>query len=404
MKTGIVGVLLVVALLGIAALVAVAERGDAHGQHNQAAEREILYWYDPMHPQHRFEEPGRSPFMDMDLVPRYADEETEPGQVVVASGVQQTMNIRTALVERGTLPRRIDTVGRVGYDDSRIVHLHPRVEGWIENVHVHAVGDPVRAGQELFTLYSPQLVNAQEEFLHALQRGEPTIVRSAREKLLALGVQREVVAEIERDRRVRQTLVWRAERDAVVSMLGIRHGMFVAPGEELMSLVDLEQLWVTAEVFDRQAAWLEAGQRAEVIASYRPGQRYQTTVAYVYPELDPVTRTVRVRLPVSNSDSGLRPGMWTTVRIFAPPHEDAVLIPREALIRTGESERVVLQDDEQRFRVREVVSGMEAAEQIEILEGLVPGEVVVVSGQFLIDSEAALRAGFGRLEGAEHQH
>jgi membrane fusion protein, copper/silver efflux system len=402
MRTLIAGSLSAALSLSVIGGIALAGREDAH-RHDEG-EREVLYWYDPMYPQHRFEAPGRSPFMDMDLVPRYADEIVEPGEVTVASGVQQTMNVRTAVVERAELPRQIETVGRVGYDESRIVHLHPRVEGWIENVHVHAVGDPVQAGQRLFTLYSPELVNAQEEYLHAVERGEQTLVRSAREKLMALGVQPEVVEELERDRRVQQTLVWRAQRDAVVTMLGIRHGMFVAPGDELMSLVDLEQLWVIADVFDRQAAWLEAGQRAEVIASYRPGERYRTQVEYVYPELDPVTRTVRVRLPVRNSNGGLRPGMWASVRIFAPPREEAVSIPREALIRTGDAARVVLQVDDTRFRVREVVAGMEAGERIEIIEGLTPGEVVVVSGQFLIDSEAALRAGHTRLEGVEHQH
>jgi membrane fusion protein, copper/silver efflux system len=388
------------------ALFAFAQEHD-HGPSTERSpagedEPDILYWYDPMHPEHRFDQPGRSPFMDMDLVPRYAEEAV--GHVSVASGIQQTMNIRTARAQRGALPRRIDTVGRVGYDQSRIHHLHPRVEAWIENVYLHAVGELVRVGDPLFTMYAPELVNAQEEFIFALERGGNGNVRSAREKLLSLAVQPETVAEIERERRVRQSLVWRARHDGIVSMLGIRHGMFVAPGDKLMELVDLSHVWVTADVFDRQAAWLEIGQRAEVKTSYGSEAAFETRVAYIYPELDPDTRTVRVRLPLENADGALKPGMWSTVRIFAPPLEDVVLIPREALIRTGYATRVVVRESETDFRVRNVVGGAESGESVEIREGIDPGEEVVVSGQFLLDSEAALRAGHGRLQGSGHQH
>lgn len=391
-----------IALLLAAALALGACGRDEHAAHEET-EREVLYWYDPMHPEHRFDKPGPSPFMDMDLVPRYADE-AEADRVRVAAGIQQAMNVRTARVERGRLWRRIDTVGRVEYDESRLHHYHPRVQGWIEDVQVNAVGEPVAAGQVLFTLYSPELVNAQEEFLHALRRGDAGTIRAARDKLRALDVQPEVIAELERTRTVQRALPWRARQDGVVATLGIRHGMFVTPGTIMLELVDLSTVWINAEVFDRHADWLAVGQPAEVALSYAPGRTREATVGYIHPQLDEATRTVRVRLPLDNADAELKPGMWTSVRIFAGPVDGVVMIPREALIRTGQAARVVLREDATHFRVRSVVPGMESGDWVEIRDGVEPGEEVVVSGQFLLDSEASLRAGHGRLEGAGHQH
>jgi membrane fusion protein, copper/silver efflux system len=385
-----------------------ASNGASNGTHAPAAlrtgddQREILYWYDPMYPQHRFERPGRSPFMDMDLVPRYAGE-SEPGEVHVPTSLQQIMNIRTAAVEVGTLPRRIDTVGRVAYDESRIHHLHPRVSGWIEEVNVHAIGEAVERGQVLYTMYSPELVNAQEEFLHAVRRGEASGVRAGREKLRAFGVQPEVIEELERDRDVRQALPWVARHGGVVSELNIRHGMFVEPGDPLLALVDLSSVWVIADVFDRHATWLALGQPAEVSVPHGDGRTLRTNVGHIYPHLDPATRTVQVRLPIENANGTLKPGMWSTVRILAAGDDAHVLIPREAVIRTGHSTRVVVRLDDMRFAVRDVQPGAEAGDWVEILSGLTPGEFVVVSGHFLLDSEAALGPARHRLEGIDHR-
>lgn len=398
-------------VIGMAALSACSENSgnnNAHDDHDSEATtktddgREVLYWYDPMHPEERFDEPGPSPFMDMDLVPRYADEVT-PGQVWVASGIQQLMNIRTATVETGPLQRRIDTVGYVDYDEANLHHLHPRVEGWIEQLGIADEGDTVRKGQLLFTLYSPELVNAQEELLYALRRKDSSALRSARAKLRALGVQPEAVAEIEKSREVQRALPWRAQRDGVVTGLGVRHGMHVTPGTEILEIADLSSLWVIAEVFDRHADWLAVGQTAEIASSYNPGETRKAEISHVYPVLERDNRTVRARLPVDNSDGQLKPGMWTSVRIFVEPAEDRVYIPRQALIRTGHSARVVLREDEENFRVREVVPGMESGDYVAIREGLKGGEEIVLSGHFLLDSEASLTAGHDRLEG-EHAH
>lgn len=373
---------------------------EARAEKTENGEREVLYWYDPMYPQQRFDQPGPSPFMDMDLVPSYADE-VEEGLVRLRAGVRQTINLRTAQVRQDRLWRRIDTVGRVSYDEAGLHHLHPRVEGWIQELDVQAQGERVTAGQRLFTLYSPELASAQEEFLQALRRGEAMLIDSARQRLRSLDVQPEVISWVEENRRVREPVPWIARHDGVVSRLGVRHGMYVAPGTEIMEVADLSSVWIEAEVFDRHADWLAPGQAAEIRLSDRPGKTFDSEVAYIYPDLEPVTRTARVRLRLDNPDKRIRPGMWADVVIYAGPVEDQIIIPRQALIRTGRSQRVVVAVDDH-FEVREVAAGMESGDYVAVRRGLEPGDVVVTSGQFLIDSEASLQGGFERIEAHDH--
>jgi Cu(I)/Ag(I) efflux system membrane fusion protein len=368
-----------------------------HDGHDHGAD---VIWTCPMHPQIERNEAGTCPICGMRLVQR-DHEEHEPGVVHVPTGIQQTMNIRTAEVQRDRLWRRIDTVGRVDYDESGLSHVHPRVEGWINALHVSAAGDYVESGELLFTLYSSDLINAQEELLQALRSGDPRMIRASRERLRALDVQPEVIEQIERRREVKTHVPWRARQDAYVTALGVRQGMYVAPGTEIMALADLSRVWLIADVFERQSSWLERGQPVEIGLPNAPGERREGEIEYIYPELDATTRSVRVRVPFDNQGQRLKPGMWASVTIYAGAREDLVIMPREALIRTGQAARVVLVDDEAHFRVREVVAGMESGDWVEIREGLEPGDKVVVSGQFLIDSEASLRAGHGRLE---HQH
>jgi membrane fusion protein, copper/silver efflux system len=212
-----------------------------------------------------------------------------------------------------------------------------------------------------------------------------------------------VIEALQRDGEIRQALPWLARQSGIVSELNIRHGMFVEPGDPLLAMVDLSSVWVIADVFDRHVRWLEVGQPAEIALAYNGGA-VASQVAHIYPQLDAVTRTVQVRLPVANPNQALKPGMWSTVRIVAEPATATLLIPREALIRTGHGERVIVRRDAQRFEVRDVEAGSEAGEQVEILHGLGPGDEVVVSGQFLLDSEAALGPARHRLEGMDpHQ-
>ncbi|MBY6204489.1 efflux RND transporter periplasmic adaptor subunit [Halomonas denitrificans] len=365
-------------------------------------EREIAYWVAPMDPSYRRDRPGKSP-MGMDLVPVYADELEPAGTVRVEPGVQQQMNLRTAEVREGRLWRRIDTVGRVTWDAERLSHVHSRVAGWIGEIGVEAAGEPVEAGQLLYTLYSPELANAQDELLRA-RNGGAGLVRSARARLRTLGVQPAVIERIEQAGRTIEYLPWYAERSGVVSALGARDGMRVTPDLELMEIAAETPVWVIADVAGRQVDWLADDQVAEITTAYRPGETFRSRIDYLYPELDPATRTQRVRLPVAIDSPRLKPGMWVDVRIFAGPVDGNVFIPREALIRTGTQERVIVRSGDETFEVREVTSGMESGEFVAILAGLRPGETVVTSGQFLLDSEANVAADGARMEGSGHAH
>ncbi len=354
-----------------------------------------------MHPQVERDEAGRCPICGMDLVPR-DDHDMDPDQVMVPEGIQQAMNIRTQAAETGRLMRHIETVGRVSYDESRLQHIHPRVEGWIQALDVTAEGDRVEAGQRLFTLYSPELVNAQEEFLQALRRGDSEVINAARARLRALDVQSSVIDTIDQSREVKQYIPWYAPHDGYVTALGVRHGMYVSPGLEIMELADLSSVWVIADVFESQADWVEVGQHAMIGLPFSPGEQAHSDISHIYPVLDERTRSLRARLPVDNGDKNLRPGMWTAVSIHASPSEEGVVIPLEALIRTGRANRVVIREDESHFRVREVTPGMVSGDRVVILYGIEDGDEVVVSGHFLIDSEASIRGGHGRVE--DHSH
>lgn len=350
-----------------------------------------------MHSEIREDGPGECPICGMTLIKR-GRADLAGAEIILEPGVRQNMNLRTTEVRRQALPRRIDTVGRVTHDESLLTHIHPRLEGWIQDMDVSDEGERIRAGQRLFTLYSPELVNAQDDFLSALRQERQTLIDSSRGRLRALGVQPAVISAIESDRERRIALPWYATRDGYVVQLGARAGMHVSPGSEILVLTDHSRVWVIADVFPRNAQWITRGQPAEVDLDYLPGETFVSEVDYVYPELDPVTRTLRVRLSLDNPEGRLKPGMWTSVRIDAGRGEERVVIPSEALIRTGKSSRVVVARDES-FEVREVVPGRVADDRVTIDSGLEAGERVVVSGQFLIDSEASLRAGHTRLEG-----
>jgi membrane fusion protein, copper/silver efflux system len=356
-------------------------------------ERKILYWTDPMLPDYRSDGPGKSP-MGMELVPVYADTQSanDAGTVTIAPEIVQNLGVRTARAERSRLRRGVDTVGYVDYDESRLAHVHLRTEGWIEHLVFKSEGERVRRGDRLFDLYSPELVNAQDEFIQALKAGNPALVQASRDRLEALGISAGQINQLQKDRRVRQPVSFYAPQDGVISSLPVREGMYVKPEDTVMSLADLSSVWLLADVFERQADWIRVGQSAEVQLSYLPGHQWEGRVEYIYPSLDPVTRTLKARLRFENPGEVLKPNMYAKVKIFGEPREDIVVIPVEALIRTGREQRVVVALGEGRFASRKVTAGIESDDRVEIVEGIEAGEEVVISGQFLIDSEASLRA------------
>ncbi|MBT8138091.1 MAG: efflux RND transporter periplasmic adaptor subunit [Gammaproteobacteria bacterium] len=363
-----------------------------------SGEPEILYWVAPMDPNYRRDGPGKSP-MGMDLVPVYAGSAgAVPGTVSIDPVVVSNLGVRTARAAFGSLPRQLRTVGYVGYDENTMQQVSTRVAGWVEKLAVRASGDPVSSGQLLFELYSPDLVNAQEEYLAALRSNNTVLRRASRERLAALGVSAAGITRLEKDRQVKQRTRVYAKQDGIVAHLGIREGGYVTPATPIMTIAALDRVWVVAEVFERQAGWVQQGQQARVSTDYLPGQTRVGSVDYVYPELDPKTRTLKVRLGFANPDGVLRPNMFVRVEIDGQATESVVHVPREALIRGGTVNRVVLALGDGQFRSQPVEPGLESGDRVAILDGLAAGDVVVTSGQFLIDSESNIDVALGRME------
>lgn len=359
-------------------------------------ERQILYWVAPMDPGYRRDQPGKSP-MGMEMVPVYAD--NAGPEVTISPAVVNNLGVRTAPVEFGPLWRLINTVGYVDFDESRISHIHMRTEGWIERLLVQSEGERVRRGAPLFDVYSPELINAQEEYQQALKVGSRNLVRASEDRLKALGISPGQISQLKKERRVPQTVRYFAPQDGIVATLNVREGMYAGPALEILSLADLSEVWVLVEVFERQADWVRVGQSAEVWSPFVPGRSWEGAVEYVYPTLDARTRTLKVRLRFPNPEEELKPNMYADVRIFGGPKKDVLMIPREALVRTGENDRVILALGEGRFVARNVIPGIESGAWVEVISGLKEGERVVTSGQFLIDSESSLKASLGRMSG-----
>lgn len=363
-------------------------------------EREILHWVAPMDPNYRRDEPGKSP-MGMELVPVYADEvDGQPGVVRIDPTIVNNLGVRTAKAKRGPLSRLIETVGYVGYDEDTLLHVHTRVDGWIERLETKASGDPVTKGQLLFELYSPTLVNAQEEYLTALRSNNSLLRSASRDRLAALGVNAAGIARLDKERTVQQRVRITAKADGVIAHLGVREGIYVTPATEIMSVAQLDKIWVIAEVFERQSAWVKAGQHAMVELDYVPGKTWHGVVDYVYPELDAKTRTLKVRLRFDNASTVLRPNMFARVTITGEDFGDVVHIPREAVIRGGSVNRVVVALGDGRYRATPVKIGIESGDRVAIRSGLSAGDIVVTSGQFLIDSESNIEAALARMDSA----
>jgi Cu(I)/Ag(I) efflux system membrane fusion protein len=366
-----------------------------------AAEAEKpLYWVAPMDPDYRRDSPGKSP-MGMDLVPVYEKDVARqtPGTVVIPPNVMHNLGVRTVEVQRGVFEPEIRTVGHVTFDEFQLLHIHPRVEGWIETLLVKAEGDPVTAGEPLFELYSPTLVNAQEELLLALNRNNPALVNAALERLNALEVPASAIEAVRRTRKVSQTINVYAPQTGVLRTLSVREGMYVSPGMNVMTIGPLDHVWVVGELYERQALLVKQGDAISLSLDYLPGREWQSTVDYVYPSLNEATRTVRVRAVLQNPDGALKPGMFGELRLrSAQESAPTLLIPREALIRTGAQNRVVLVLADGQFKSVEVQPGRIGNTQAEILSGLAEGDRVVSSAQFLIDSESSRTSDFRRMD------
>ncbi|MCG7548493.1 efflux RND transporter periplasmic adaptor subunit [Pseudoalteromonas sp. Of7M-16] len=364
-------------------------------------EKKPLYWVAPMDANYRRDQPGKSP-MGMDLVPVYDEpqgqDEFGPGVVKIASHVVNNLGVRTATVKRSSLQASVSTVGYVQYDEHELVHIHPRVDGWVDNLYVKAIGDEVEQGQALYDLYSPELVNAQKEMLVALKQSDQQLIDAARKRLRALKMSVDFIEKLIKTKQVRQTVTFYTPQSGVVENLKIREGYYVQPGTTMMSIGKLDQVWVEAEVFERQAAVIKPGLPVTMELDYLPGKSWLGEVDYVYPSLDAQNRTLRVRLKFDNPGLILKPNMFARVDIEADPTHGVLTVPASAVIRTGAQNRVVLALGDGQFKSIEIEIGRINDTAIEVVSGLAEGEEVVTSAQFLIDSESSKTSDFKRMQ------
>jgi len=369
-----------------------------------SAEKKPMYWVAPMDANYRKDKPGKSP-MGMDLIPVYDDggkgPDEGPGTIRISSDVVNNLGVRTSTASYKPLHTEINTVGYVTYDEDKLVHIHPRVQGWVEKLYVKAIGDPVKKNQPLYDIYSPELVNAQEELLLALDRKNSRLISAAQNRLEALQLPKLAITQLKKTKKVQQNITFYAPQNGVVENLKIREGFFVKPGSTLMSIGDLSEVWVEAEVFERQAGQVKTGTPITMTLDYMPGKTWQGHVDYIYPTLDAKTRTVKVRLRFKNEGGEFKPNMFAQIAIHTTGDENALLIPKEALIRTGNQDRVVLALGEGSFKSVAVRVGRYDSESVEILEGLSSGEKIVTSAQFLLDSESSKSSDFKRMNHAD---
>lgn len=350
----------------------------------------------PMHPEIIDRDPNATcPICGMSLVELKVV--GEDGVVALSTSVINSLGVRTAEVKRKTLYRRIDSVGYVAPDENKIRTVNLRTEGWVERLVVKTDGERVKKGQLLLEVYSPKLVNAQEEYLQARALANKVLIKASKERLLALGVSKKQIKRLKSKNQVEQLIKVYAPQDGIISGLNIREGMFVKPSKPLVKLIDLSSVWLLADVFERQADWVKVGQRASAVLPFMPDKSWEGKVEYVYPTLDSKTRTLKVRLRFDNVDEQLKPNMYSNVTIFAKPRKKVLSIPREALIRTANEQRVIVSLGEGKFVPMKVRVGIETGSRVEIIEGLGEGDKVVTSSQFLIDSESSLQASMARM-------
>jgi membrane fusion protein, copper/silver efflux system len=370
-----------------------------------AAEKKPLYYHDPMYPLQKFDKPGKSPYMDMMLVPVYGDSGADEGTVKISPRVVQNLGIRTALVTSGAIDKKVQVVGAVAYDERAVVMVQARVNGYIEKLFVRAPLDRVARGQPLAEILAPDWVSAQEEYL-ALKnspQANEALRTAARQRLSVLGMPAATIAAIDADGKTRARITLTSPVSGVIGELSVRDGMTVAPGTPLFRINGLATVWINADVPETQVAWLKPGSNVEASVPAYPGEIFKGRVTALLPEVNAATRTLKARIEVANPNARLSPGMFATIDVASVAKKEVLLVPTEAVIQTGTRTVVVVAntgaDGKPQFTPVDVEIGTEANEMTEIRKGLTKGASVVLSGQFLIDSEASLKASGTRMSG-----
>ncbi len=372
-------------------------------------ERQLLFYRNPMNPEITSPAPAKDS-MGMDYIPVYAEEDSgsdaEPdGTVKIDAVTVQNIGVRTALAEQRNLSHDIRAVGRVDYDEERLTRLHPKTDGWIEKLYIDKTGEFVKKGTILLGLYSPQLVTSQQEYMLALnnreilkdstfkdiREGAEQLVHSTRERLTLLDVPEHQIRELEKTRKIKKSLHIHSPFNGMVMKVGAREGQYVTPTTELYMLADLRNIWVYVDIYENEMPWVTIGDTALMEVAAIPGEVFTGKVTYIYPYMEAKTRTNQVRLEFDNQDLRLKPEMFANVTVKASPQVDAVLVPSEAIVRSGIRDQVFVVREPGKFEPRIVTLGVSAEGMTQVISGVKPGEEVVTSSQFLIDSESKLR-------------
>jgi Cu(I)/Ag(I) efflux system membrane fusion protein len=357
--------------------------------------------------------------MDMDYIPVYADEDEvsgPAGTVQIDPVTVQNIGVRLAKAERRSMGRTIRTVGRVDYDEQRLVQLHPKTEGWVEQLYVDTTGSPVKQDAMLLSLYSPQLVSTQQEYVLALRnletlraspfedvrRGAEELVETALERLRLLDVPDHQIADLTETLEVKKQLHIHSPADGIVINIGARVGQYVTPPTELYTIADLSKVWVYVDIYEDELPWIRVGDVARMRVMALPGQTFNGTLSYIYPYAESKTRTIKVRMEFDNADFLLKPDMFADITIEASPLPDVIVVPSEAIIRSGVREQVFIRRAPGKFEPREVTLGVSSEGWTQVLDGITAGDEVVVSAQFLIDSESKLREAAAKMREADH--
>ncbi len=387
-------------------------------------ERKIKYWAAPMDPTYIRDEPGKSP-MGMDLVPVYEDESASGSIISIDPVTSQNMGVRMALVTRKDLSRTVRTVGLVGYEEPKQFSVNSKIDGWVERLYVNETGQFVKKGSALLEIYSPALVSAQEEFLLArnnslslakspfpsIADGAKRLLDSSRRRLKLWDISNRQIDRLEKNGEVAKTLTLYAPYDGVVTMKMVREGQFIKSGVELLMLSDISKVWVFADIYEYEIPLVKVGQKALIHLPYVGSEPIESVVSYIYPFIEPKTRTVKARFDIDNPDFNLKPDMYVNVRLETAPVVNALSIPSEAVLYSGEKQTVFVALGDGKFEPRLVKTGLQSdAGDIEIVQGLLEGEHVVTSAQFMLDSESKLREAIQKMlnpeppPAAEHSH
>ena len=360
--------------------------------------RPVLYWYDPMKPDQHFDKPGKSPFMDMELVPMYGGESAADNGVRIDPRLTQNIGVRLATVEKGRLARGLEAVGTLTFNERLVTVVQARSAGLVERVYALAPNDVIPAGVPLADLRVPDWYGAQAEYLALRQAGEAVLAAAARVRLLQLGMSDALVAQVEKTGVPKAVVTVTVPQGGVLLELGVREGMTVMPGQTLARINGIGSVWLDTEVPEAQAAGLAVGLPVSATFTAWPGRVFTGRISALLPALERDTRTLRVRTEWPNPDGTLRPGLYARVSLLKPEGPDRLLIPSEAVIATGKRSVVIVAGDAGHFRPAEITPGREGDGKTEVLAGLHQGEQIVVSGQFLIDSEASLKGVLARME------